>query len=212
MEESSNLERKDHRIPHELWVVAGPLVKSKASRLAIRLDLRLHEREDIEQELWLELLTRRRLTGPRGRDGGASESHADRCAHEQPSAARAQLQREIEQIEAGLTRTLAFWRRIAPRRERLVSLLWAGQWLADPRDAAQRQDLRLDVAALLAELPAADRRLCYSLMNDEAAAGASANSDTFVGADHERRIAALRSDFAALGLHEYLFCSTEADV
>lgn len=182
-----------------LCALATPLVRREAWRMAARLGLRFHDRQDVEQELWLELLVRH---AGRDRDDSVPGFLSQHDWPQRRAAVRVQLQREVESISAALARSWPFWRRVRPAPERFwPSFLSAELSAADPQAESRRLDLFLDIAELLHELPPADRRLCESLMTVEAdLPHASAST----GSDLERRFAALRNDLAALGLHEYL--------
>lgn len=182
-----------------LCVLATPLVRSQASRMTARLGLRFDDRQDLEQELWLELLVRH---AGRDRDDRVPGFLSQRDWPECRAAAWVQLQREIEEIAAALARSWPFWRRVRPNPERFwPSFLSAELTPADRNCEFRRLDLSLDVSELLGQLPAADRHLCESLMTGDADLPHASTSNC---ADMERRLAVLRNDLAALGLHEYL--------
>ena len=182
-----------------LCALATPLVRSEAWRMAVRLGLRLHDRQDLEQELWLELLVRH---AGRDRDDSVPGFLSQHDWPKRRAAVRVQLQREVESISAALARSWPFWRRVRPAPERFWPLFLSAELTAaDPQTESRRLDLSLDFAELLGQFPEADRRLCESLMDGDAELPQSAISD---GAGLEHRLAALRNDLAALDLHEYL--------
>ena len=176
-------------------VIAAPIVRSVSFRLGRRYWLQPCDCQDLQQELWLELLVRHG-----GRDRA---DHFRRLNGQEAKSSRAaihsQLRREIERIGAALVQSWPFWRRLRPLAERqtpgaLIDSLTARSGSGD----MHRHDLLLDVLGLVQELPAADRALCESLMAD---APPSLAIDPL---EIDQRLAALRSDFMALGLHEYL--------
>lgn len=176
--------------------VAEPIVRSVSFQFARRYWLQPCQRQDLEQQLWLELLVRHG-----GRD------RADDCQRlggQDVRSCRAvvhvQLRGEIEHIAGALARSWPFWRCLRPAPERpLLDAVADALTTTDPLDSFRRHDLSLDVIAVLAALPSADRSFCELLM-----AGDAAGPFPFDRTDHERRVAALRADFAALDLHEYL--------
>lgn len=182
-----------------LYLLAMPIVRSTAWRMGVSLGLRFHDRQDLEQQIWLELLVRHA-----GRDkDDRIPGFLDECHwRQQRSTARSQLQREVERIATALARSWPFWRRVRPAPERFSPFFAFDELTAfDPQPGIGRHDLSLDLTELLSQLPAADRRLCESLMND---ATDSSQYTPANCADMERRLAALRSDMAALHLQEYL--------
>ena len=177
-----------------LVAVAMPIIRARAFWLAASLGLRWHDRDDLEQELWLELLLRH--------GGGDGTGSLDSDEPEPLGAVRLQLQQEVQQIAAALARSWPFWRRIRPALERFFIPFQSGILTApDPRAEVRLRDLSLDITGLLAELPAADRQLCQSLMTGSAGSLASAACDP---AEVASRLVALWNDFIALDLHEYL--------
>ena len=175
--------------------VAEPIVRSVSFRLGRRYWLQPCDRQDLEQELWLELLMRHG-----GRDRADHFRRLDgQDARHSRAAVHSQLCREIERIGAALVQSWPFWRRLRPLAERqmpdaLIDSLAAPGGSGD----MHRRDLLLDVLGLVQELPAADRALCDSLMAD------APLSLPFDPLELDQRLAALRVDFMALGLHEYL--------
>jgi hypothetical protein len=176
--------------------LAEPIVRSISFRLGYRYWLQPCHRQDLEQQIWLELLVRHG-----GRDSADDCQRLDgRDVRSCRDVVRAQLRHEIGHIAEALTRSWPFWRRLRPAPERALSDNVADELTAtDVRDSSRRHDLSLDVIAVLAALPSADRSLCESLM-----AGDAAGPSPFDDSDHERRVAALQDEFTALDLHEYL--------
>ena len=175
--------------------VAAPIVRSVGFRLGRRYWLQPCDCQDLQQELWLELLVRHG-----GRDRA---DHFRRLNGQEAKSSRAaihsQLRREIERIGAALVRSWPFWRRLRPMAERqMPEAPIDSQTARGAASDTDHQDLFLDVLGLVQELPAADRALCESLMAD------APPSLPFDHREIDQRLAALRSDFMALGLHEYL--------
>lgn len=187
--------RGEAKPPLPGWcAVAEPIVRSVSFDLARHYWLQPCDRQDLEQELWLELLVRH---GGRDRaDDYRMFANCDIRACRQ--AVWSQLRGEIERIAMALARSWPFWRRLRPAPERQMSdAVSEGLTAAGGHDALHRHPLRLDVAAFVAELPAADRLLCESLM-------AGTPAPPFDEAELERRMDALRADCSACDLHEYL--------
>lgn len=175
--------------------IAAPIVRSVSFRLGRRFWLQPSDRQDLEQELWLELLVRHggRDRADRFRRLNGQDAKSSRAA------IHSQLRREIERIGAALVQSWPFWRRLRPLAERqMPGALIDSLTARGANDDAHHQDLLLDVLGLVQELPAADRALCESLMADVPP------SLPFDHREINQRLAALRSDFMALGLHEYL--------
>lgn len=186
--------RNKSRLPG--WcALAKPFVRSISFRLARHYRLQPADRQDLEQELWLELLVRHC-----GKDrANEFQSLDSRHVQRHRAAIASQLRREIERIGAVLVQSWPFWRRLRPMAERqMPDALTDSLAARGANDDAHHQDLLLDVLGLIQELPAADRALCESLMAD---APPSLAIDPL---EIDQRLAALRSDFMALGLHEYL--------
>lgn len=175
--------------------LAEPIVRSISFQFARCYWLQPCQRQDLEQQLWLELLVRH---GGRDRADDCQRlggQDVRRCR----DAVGAQLRGEIEHIAGALARSWPFWRRLRPAPERpLLGAVADALVATNMQESSRRNDLSLDVTAVLAALPAADRSFCESLM-----AGAAVPF-TFDHTDQEGRVAALRADFAALDLHEYL--------
>ncbi len=196
MDEGSASNQRLHKCPPSLkgWcALAWPIIRSISHKLALHHGLGPWERQDLEQELWLELLVRHggrdRVDNYRSLGGREVRDHRD--------AARLLLRLELERIAAVLPQSWEFWRRLRLLPQlRPTSRITDGLIAAAARNSLRRYHLALDVAAILAELPAADRELCKALMDGERIA-----SDD---PDHARAIAALRADFSEIGLHEYL--------
>lgn len=175
--------------------IAAPIVRSVSFRLGHRFWLQPCDCQDLQQELWLVLLVRHG-----GRDRA---DHYRRLNGQEAKSSRAaihsQLRREIERIGAALVQSWPFWRRLRPLAERQMSDALT-HLLAAPGGSGDmhRHDVLLDVLGLVQDLPAADRALCESLMAD------APPSLPFDHPEIDQRLAALRSDFMALGLHEYL--------
>lgn len=172
--------------------LAEPIVRSISFRLARRFWLQPADRQDLEQELWLELLVRH---GGRDRVNDF-HSMGGQDAQRHREAIASQLHREVERIAAALVRCWPFWRRLRPAPERQMSDAVREGLTACCGDVA-RHHLALDVSALLPELPDADRRFCQSLMNGVSVSALNSSDDA-------RRMVALRADFTALDLHDYL--------
>ena len=171
------------------WAMARPIVRSISFRLGHRHRLQSCDRNDLEQELWLQLLVRH---GGRQRgDHHPALSHPDALSHYE--AMRSQLRSEVEQAGAALRRSWALWRRQQERSERHVP---AGLLESLACHEVDRFDLSLDIAAIAAGLPAAQRKLCAMLM-----AGSPVPGADDIGRAH--RLAALRAAFSALDLHHY---------
>jgi len=171
--------------------IAQPIVRSVSFHVGRRYWLQPCERQDLEQELWLELLVRH--GGTDRVDDFRSLSGKDARQHR--AAVWLQLGIEVDRIAAALVRCWPFWRRLRPAPERQMSDAVTESLAAVGRDG-DRHQLSVDVTALLAALPEADRQLCDSLM-------AGAPFSAFDQADFTRRVAALRADFTALDLHDY---------
>ena len=185
--------RADRELPG--WcAIAAPLIRSIGYRLGRRYWLQVCERQDLEQELWLELLVRHG-----GRDRADHFRLLDgQDARHSRAAVHRHLRGEIERIGAMLVQSWPFWRRPRPAPERqMPDALRDSLAASGTTRELHHHDLLLDVRGLVAELPAADRALCQSLM-------AGVPVSTFDHPDVDPRIAALRGDFMALGLHEYL--------
>lgn len=175
--------------------IAAPIVRSVSFRLGRRFWLQPCDCQDLQQELWLELLVRHG-----GRD---RTDHFRRLGGQDARTSRAaihsQLRRKIERIGAALVRSWPFWRRLRPMAERqMPDAPIDSRTARGANDDAHHQDLLLDVLGLIQELPAADRALCESLMAH------APPSLPFDPLEINQRLATLRSDFMALGLHEYL--------
>ena len=176
----------------ELLATAGPMVRDRARRLALRWDLDHQDHEDLEQELWLRLLCRWRgaptpIHGLNGRTGRDRE-----------------IARCVDHAAASLMRRSAASQTPLWAEERPFSTLRGREIAAhDSALIRRRLNLRLDLASLLPRLPDDQGRLCQTLLLLEAQAGGGSDG-AFLDRKHEHQLAALRRVFRAHGLHEYL--------
>ena len=170
--------------------IAMPLVRATTSRLTARFQLRAFDRDDLEQELWLELLIRW------NRSGSA-------CAERLPRfILLRRLKREIGEVAALLAHSSWLWHRLRPTCQSADRFVL--ECATDARlghEPLRLHELRSDVAAVVSQLPAHLRQTCHRLMSATApdelcddANGRSADADT----------AALRDVFKSSDLHEYL--------
>lgn len=172
--------------------IAIPLVRAKADRLAVCFNLCSFDREDLEQELWLRLLVRW--------DQGISEGPEQLP----PSALCSRLKREIHDVAASLICSRAFWQGLRPAWECADNfVLDCATVPSASHHPARRHELQLDLAAAIAQLPAALRDTYQRIVIETSAAEPPRATNGWPeGA--EREIAALREIFTSLGLHEYL--------
>jgi hypothetical protein len=143
-----------------LYTAARSIIRSKAWRLCRRWNLRFHEREDLEQELWLALLIHWNQQQTSDEPIGLSSNDGQWDM----ATLRHHLVHQVEYIVASMIYSDAFWQSIRPRRE-LLGGAWLEEVLMDRESLSPQQiDLRLDVAEVLAQLPPGLRQLCDRLM------------------------------------------------
>ena len=174
------------------YAIAIPLVRAKAHRLTGCFNLCPFDRDDLEQELWLRLLVRW--------DQGISEG-AEQLP---PSALCLHLKREIDDVAASLICSSAFWQVLRPAWRCADNLVLDCANAPTARHYPTRgHELRLDLAAAIAQLPAALRDT-YRRIVVETSATEPARAANRWPEGAEKEIAAIREIFTSLGLHEYL--------
>jgi len=172
--------------------IAMPLVRAKAGRLAAYFQLHPFDRDDLEQELWLELLIRW------DRRGSA-------CAKRPPRFSLfSRLKREIDEVAISLIRSHSFWHRMRPARQRAdTSVLEYATDASVGHEPTRAHELRLDVASVIVQLPAELRETCRQIAFEELP-GDPPRHTHGSPAGPDAQIAALRKIFKSLDLHEYL--------
>lgn len=178
--------------------VAAPVVRAKAYRLAGRLGLRQQDIQDLEQDLWVGLLTRWEADRERSRGEDALRDAWEE--HLSVAAMHRCVVHQIDQVAAAFAQS-SVQDHVWPAREHPLIPWRESDQPAEPADGLRH--LRLDLACILDRLPADLRRLCERLLCDGLDA-AHADGEGVDRADLDRQIAALRHIFQTHDLHEYL--------
>jgi DNA-directed RNA polymerase specialized sigma24 family protein len=191
-----------------LCAVAGPIVRAKVRRLAVRHRLQRCDRDDLEQEIYVTLLACRAdvlsmsVRGEPSGDGSPGRQPDDG----QPVEERPHLVREVDRLAESLVRGWPFRRPDRPLRPLRPSAA-AVRAARSSSGRPDAHDLRLDVAVALAGLPEDVRTLCAQLVTDDLASPAHIHpvqSEVSAPWALAGRAVALRQLFTSLDLHHYL--------
>ena len=165
------------RILNHRYTTTTPHVRAACEAVAKCYDLTWHDRDDLEQELWLALLTQWQDRDCRLR--------TDSVDHIRPLARR-----------LGLLLATAFDVADADVHQNI------GDPIKEPPSRLNTVDLRLDIADLIARLPVEVQRCCHRLMADVD----SDSHPLFAGvlSIDPARLAGLRAAFETHGLRDYL--------
>lgn len=177
------------------YVAAEPRVRAACDAIANRYGLRWHDRQDLQQELWLAFTAEWC-----GRDSDSrNEARADDADAMLPN----DMNRAWGELLGG---SFTDDRGDGNDRPPLLACTLPCRRLLTPNDtstdAIRLIDLRMDVAELVSRLPAEDRCCCQRLMADLAAAVHSSSSAA--SPVETSRVNALRRAFEAHGLRDYL--------
>lgn len=169
--------------------IAMPLVRAQSGRLAAYWRLQSCDRDDLEQEFWLELLIRWNHRG-------------SVCERLPRFILFRRLKREIGEVAASLIRSSSFWRHLrltCQSADRFVL-----ERATDARlghEPLRLHDVRSDLATVVSKLPDQLRETCHRLMS--AAPPDELRTDAN-GWLTDAQTAALRDVFKSRDLHEYL--------
>ena len=189
-----------------LCAAAGPIVRATVRKLAGRHRLRPCDRDDLEQEIYLELLA-----------GWAAIGLSELARSEPPPASALRdprddghtatlgvdLTREVERVAGSLVWPRSFWRREQSLPPSAAAVLAARPFACRP----DGHDLRQDMAVALARLPDDLRGLCCRLVLAEIKSVTDFHpnqTDASALAEVQAQAVSLRLLFTSLGLHHYL--------
>ena len=189
-----------------LCAAAGPIVRAKVRKLAGRHRLQPCDRDDLEQEIYLELLAGWAAAGLSESARGEPPPGSALCSLRDDghtATLQVDLTREVERVAGSLVRPRSFW-----RRERSLPPSAAAVLVARPSACRpDGHDLRLDMAVALAHLPDNMRGLCRRLILTELTAVTDFHPqqpDMNALAEVQAQAVPLRLLFTSLGLHQYL--------
>ncbi len=185
----------------------GRLIRSRAQRLARQAGLKIEDRQDIEQELWVDLLVRwRRFDAARACDRTFAtrvvEHRVVTLLRESRTVAKsAQRKRRSlhDTVEDGDGRSV-------PMAQVLDDRAQAARTGSHSVATDRQADLAVDVAGVLTDLPEELRDLCERLKDSSIAH--IARDMGIARASLYRRIEKIREHFVSAGLHEYFRNST----
>ena len=171
------------------FAIAMPLVRAQSGRLASYWRLQSWDRDDLEQEFWLDLLT---LWNDRG-DAYERLPRFVLIRH---------VQRQVAEVTASLVRSSWFWHRLRSTCQSADGFVLECATDARLRHEPLRlHDLRSDLATVVSKLPDQLRETCHRLMS--AAPPDELRTDAN-GWLTDAQTAALRDVFKSRDLHEYL--------